>query len=388
MIFGHEGLPRSGKSLESMTHVCDSLNAGRVVVTNIAGISHAAISKYLSIPLPTVERLLICLEPPEDIARDEEKVIPWVKQAFLDNAKNDCLFIWDEINQFWPPDRQALPPVWAKFVTEHGHKGIDILIMGQDLSELHQTWRKRLERYTRFTKLTMMGKEGSYHWASYANNGRLRFKKTADGTRPYNEAFFGFYKSHEDGTNNKGNYKDGRFAIFQKKHKFFALLFFIALFAAGYNVWGFFHPELDEPVSSPKKESQPFSATPEIMRSSPASSGVPQVSDIVTRSAEPIDYFDGFAIRYQMRLSGVIDRVSPGVGQAAFEFTLDFLDEAYRVKERMSRSDVSSLGWSIERLPHGLRIYKDDREYTARAWPLDNFGKASNSQIAALRPQP
>lgn len=81
MIFGHEGLPRSGKSLEAMVHVVDSLRAGRIIVTNIHGIDHKSISEYLAIPLPTVQRLLICLEPPSDL--DEEQVTKWTKDAFF-----------------------------------------------------------------------------------------------------------------------------------------------------------------------------------------------------------------------------------------------------------------------------------------------------------------
>ena len=387
MIFGHEGLPRSGKSLEAMQHVVDSLNAGRTIVTNIAGISHKAISDYLAIPLPTVERLLICLEPPEDVAADEEKVVPWIKAQFLEHAVHDCLWIWDEINQFWPPERQPLPAAWAKFVTEHGHKGIDILIMGQDLSELHQTWRKRLQRYTRFTKLDMLGKEDHYHWASWSNAGKNKFRQTADGKKPYNKDFFGFYKSHEDATTNKGNYQDGRFSVFQRKHKIFAGLFAAAVAVACYHIYAFFNPDLGdvEPAQVQAVESVPVASKPAAI---PVASSMPTAADVVSTSYEPIDYFDDFAGRYQLRLAGIIDRKEPDPGDSAYEFQLDFLDEAYRVKERMTRIDVASLGWAIERAPFGLRISKDGVEHIARAWPLDNFGKVPNAAVAALRPEP
>ena len=82
MIFGSEGMPRSGKSLETMQYIVDSLVKGRTIVTNIHGIDKKAISEYCVIPLPTVERLLINLEHPfQD--QDEEKVVPWVKAEFL-----------------------------------------------------------------------------------------------------------------------------------------------------------------------------------------------------------------------------------------------------------------------------------------------------------------
>ncbi|MEF9673180.1 zonular occludens toxin domain-containing protein [Pseudomonas sp. PCH446] len=133
----------------------------------------------------------------------------------------------------------------AKFVTEHGHLGIDILVMGQDLTELHQTWRKRLQRYTRYTKLDMMGKEESFHWASYSNSGRNRFKKTADGTKPYNKKLFPLYQSHRADTQNKGNYKDKRYGIFQTKHKVYGAFFVLMLFYAMYHIYTYFkHPVL------------------------------------------------------------------------------------------------------------------------------------------------
>ncbi|MEF9673136.1 hypothetical protein QNM99_16955, partial [Pseudomonas sp. PCH446] len=57
---------------------------------------------------------------------EEDKIIPYIKEQFLAHKINDSLWIWDEINQFWPPDRQPLSPEWARFVTEHGQLGIDV----------------------------------------------------------------------------------------------------------------------------------------------------------------------------------------------------------------------------------------------------------------------
>lgn len=382
MIFGNEGLPRSGKSLDAMQHIIDSIHAGRVVVTNIHGLSYDAISEYCSIPLPSLKRLLITVVPPASM--DEEQKVSYVKDEFLKQQIPDCLWIWDEINQFWPPERQPLPAEWAKFITEHGHLGIDILIMGQDLSELHTTWRKRLQRYTRFTKLDMMGKEDHFHWRSFTNIGKNKYRATAEGKKPYKKEFFPLYKSHRDETTNKGNYKDPRFGVFQTKHKVWAAIFGLVLCAAIYNVVGFFRPpehvdaELnDEPAKVPV--------------SAPAADPVPPVEHVeltehVVQKREPIDYLDKFASQYDLRLGAILDRSSPQPGQAAFEFVLDFVDPAYRIKERMHRADVASLGWAIERHPYGIRISKGDVAYVARPWPLDNFGKVPQQTIQSLKP--
>lgn len=384
MIFGHEGLPRSGKSLEAMRYVCDALAAGRTVVTNISGIDHAFFASHLGIPIDTIKRLLICIAPPAGMP--EEQVVSYVKAEFLKHVISGSLWFWDEINQFWPPDRQPLSPDWAKFVTEHGHKGMDICILGQDLSELHKTWRGRLERYTRFTKLSMKGKEDSYHWASYTNVGRGKFRQTAQGEKKYNTVFYGAYKSHDDGTENKGNLKDSRFSIFQGKHKFIAAIYICALLFAVWLIadfWGGSGVGADDVQPS----AQPSSTTTQ-----PAASHVAKPAPAQPQQVEPdpepqpIDYLDTFAQKYQPRLSAVLDRQKLEPGKPAFDFVIDFLDPAYRVKERMNRADVASLGWSIERKPYGLLLTKEGVSHVIRPWPLDNFGKAPQQTIASLKP--
>lgn len=384
MIFGNEGLPRSGKSLDAIQHIVDSLQAGRTVITNIHGLSEKAISEYCAIPLPTVQRLLVCIVPPKEL--DEEKKVDYVKAEFLKRQVNDSLWIWDEINQFWPPERQPLPAEWAKFITEHGHLGIDILIMGQDLSELHTTWRKRLQRYTRFTKLDMMGKDDQFHWRSLTNIGKNKFRATAEGKKPYKKEFFPLYKSHRDETTNKGNYKDKRFGVFQAKHKFWGAVFAVVLGIAIWNVAGFFSaPEVPEKTESGASAAPEPAAAP-----APKPEPVPEadavVSETVETKREPIDYLDQFAQQYQLRLGAILDRPNPEPGQAAFEFVLDFVDPSYRLKERMRRVDVASLGWAIERHPYGIRIAKGDISYVARPWPLDNFGKVPQETVKALKP--
>lgn len=393
MIFGSEGLPRSGKSLEAMQHVVDSLTKGRMVVTNIHGINRQALSELLVLPLPTIDRLLITLHAPEDM--DEDEVVGWTKEQFLANVHTDSLWIWDEINQFWPPDRQPLPAEWAKFVTEHGHFGIDILIMGQDLTELHQTWRKRLQRYTRYTKLDMMGKEDSFHWASYSNCGRNKFRKTADGTKPYNKKFFGLYKSHRADTQNKDNYKDKRFGIFQRKHKVYGFFFLLLFCYAIYHIYGFFK----QPTKVPEKEAAPISVpvkpVPAPEAPKPVQAPVASVASAATgvlpgavqtlSKPEPIDYFDKFASQYDLRLAGFIERKPvDGDTRPWYDFQVDVLDASYRVKERFNRASLSSLGWTIERTEYGVKLSKEGLTYVVRSWPLDNFGKVPAKVVSDL----
>lgn len=387
MIFGHEGMPRSGKSAQAMPLIADALLAGRTVVTNIAGINRVFFAEKLAIPLPTVERLLVTIEPPATMP--EEKVVPWVKAEFFNRRVKDSFWIWDEINQFWPPDRQPLDAEWAKFVTEHGHLGIDVLIMGQDLSELHKTWRNRLQRYTRFTKLDMQGKDDEFHWASYTNVGRGRYRQAAAGKKPYDQEYFGAYKSHEDGTTNKANYRDGRFSVFQRKHKIMAAVFGLGMIFAVWQVVAFFSlgKESDQ-VQPSTSVSAPAAPAAPVVPAAPASAPVSTVAAVVSPEPESpaLDYLDDVARRFRPRLSAILDRSVPQDGQPAFDFVLEFVDESYHVKERMGRREVVALGWSLKRTDYGLELSKEGRVYVVRPWPLDNFGRAPAAQIAALKP--
>lgn len=395
MIFGLEGLPGSGKSLEAMQNIHDALLAGRTIVTNIYGLDRKLISETMAMPLESVERLLIGLEAPGDL--DDEQKVVWVKQQFYAHRLNDCLWIWDEINQFWPPDRNALPAEWAKFVTEHRHLGIDILIMGQDLTELHATWRKRLQRYTRLTKKDMMGKENEYHWSSLSNSGRGRFKQTASGSKPYNQRFYGWYKSVRDETGNKANYKDGRFSIFQAKHKFWAAVYGIGLLAGAVYMWQWFHPATPEKPASAasskspaelqkdaqdRKNSELAAAKP---KPEPVAESKPEPKPELEKKRDPIDYLDKIANSYKLRVGAVVERSEAVPGKRKWDFVLEALDDTYHVRERFGAGDVYALGWDIEKLDYGFKISKAGVEYVLRPWPIDVYGRVSSAGISAAR---
>ncbi|YBC14305.1 hypothetical protein ABRB19_12105 [Pseudomonas aeruginosa] len=62
------------------------------------------------------------------------------------------------------------------------------------------------------------------------------------GKKPYNKDFFGFYKSHDDGTVNVANYQDKRFSVFQAKHKALGWGLSIAIAVSVAYLWNFFQP--------------------------------------------------------------------------------------------------------------------------------------------------
>lgn len=400
MIFGNEGMPRSGKSLDAMQHIIDSILHGRCIVTNVYGINYAELAKYLAIPEATIRRMLITIAPPAGM--DEEEKVDWVKERFFENQHPDCLWIWDEINQFWPVDRQPLPAKWAKFVTEHGQIGMDVLIMGQDLSELHKTWRGRLQRYTRFTKLDMRGKEDHFHWATMTNTGRGRYRKMADGTKPYNKKFFALYRSHREDTTNKGNYKDKRFNAFQPKHYFYGSIFVVMLLCSmGYMYRYFTHPATMGSDISEKKDAprEPTTVKPSEVSTpmstpapvAPAAAPVNTVVDAIkpdapVTSSGPIDYIDKLAQTYSFRLSGLLEREpKPGDNRPWLEFNIDVVDQSLKIHDRFRRAELVALGWTVERTGYGIKLSKGESVHVVRAWPLEGPGRPSQKEITSIK---
>ena len=209
MIIYHEGLPRSGKSYEAMAEqIIPALKAGRKVFAYIAGLNHEQIAELCEITIERCKELLIQLTAEQ---------IP----AIYEHIEKDSLVVIDELQNFFPNVKTKLDDKMMKFVAEHGHHGLDILTMGQNLMDCHSVWRRRTERKLMFFKLSATGRENSYSWTAYQaipQNGRdPTWAKATSGTRKYDPKYFGTYKSHEDGTQNKGNHQDKRFNVFNRK---------------------------------------------------------------------------------------------------------------------------------------------------------------------------
>lgn len=117
-IWFHEGLPRSGKSYEAMVkHALPAIQNGRHVVTNIKGVNCEKIADVLDIPVQDVELLVT--------------IIPWDKTTECYNyVQNDCLLLLDEVQDFWPATRDRLGKEITELITQHGQRGLDVILMG------------------------------------------------------------------------------------------------------------------------------------------------------------------------------------------------------------------------------------------------------------------
>lgn len=210
-IYAHEGLPRSGKSYEAAVYVIlPALKKGRKVWAYVEGLNHQQFADLAEISLERCKELLI------QLVYDDVLKIP-ERQA--KEGWKDGWIIIDEIQDFYPSGTRKLDQTVSKFVTQHGHDGLDILIMGQSMSDVHTLWRNRITQKTQFLKRDAIGKEDSYLWTAFKGkldgNGKIKFEKIRSGSHKYEQKYFGLYASHNDGTTNTDNHKDDRANIFK-----------------------------------------------------------------------------------------------------------------------------------------------------------------------------
>ncbi|WP_421322465.1 zonular occludens toxin family protein [Aeromonas veronii] len=216
MLIFHEGLPGSGKSYEAMVfHIIPRLKDGRTVDAYIEGLDFEKIAALAEI---TLEQ---CQEQLRQITREQ---VPNIHEHVRDKS----LVVIDESQNFWPSGRQKLPDPIIQLITEHRHRGLDIVLMGQNLNDVHSMWRNRTDRKFVFQKLDAVGQDNRYSWTSYkgalradGQRSRIEFTKLTGGIRQYDSKYYGTYASTTSEDNEMGVYKDDRTNIFKSaKFKF------------------------------------------------------------------------------------------------------------------------------------------------------------------------
>lgn len=201
MILFNEGLPRSGKSHDAVkSHIIPAVAAGRPVVAYIEGLDPEKVSLVAGVA-PDIGRTLITILRREDVAE------------IWRHVPKDSLVVIDEVQNFWPASRQAPRDELSKFVSEHGHDGLDIVLMGQSLADVHNIWRRRVSQKVVFTKMEAVGAASRYTWVAFKASSPGKFQETQKGPMlgtAYDPVIFECYKSHNEGTLNKETYVDSR----------------------------------------------------------------------------------------------------------------------------------------------------------------------------------
>ncbi|CAG9183022.1 hypothetical protein LMG23992_04885 [Cupriavidus laharis] len=362
-IIFHEGLPGAGKSYEAVSkRIIPAIQKGRKVFAYVEGLDHEKIADVAAIPVERCRELLVPL-----VREQVEKV--------YEAVENDALVVLDEAQNFWPSDFRPLGEQMTKFVTEHRHRGLDIVIMGQDLKDVHNLWRRRTDQKIVFTKLDALGKTHKYQWATFKNVGNEKFEKVTSGIETYDEKYFGTFKSHEAGTENKETFVDNRAVIWSSPlfRKWIPLAAMCAVVGLGFVIYMFKGGGLEGTAKAAPKVETKVTVTrlPASASVAAAPVAVAPVSQ-VKRDQTP-DFIDTLNGKYRPRLTGYARK--RGRAQAIIEW----YDEGNRVRERLTAGQIEELGWRLdvsEYAEHVILVHGEKR-VVATAWPMDTMGMVS-----------
>lgn len=356
-----EGLPRSGKSHDSIkSHLIPAIQKGRKVFGNVKGLNHAKIAEASDLPVEEVELLVV------QIAWDDTKRI-------YELVENDALVLLDELQDFWPSSREKLPPEMIEFITQHGHRGLDIVTMGQAFADIHPMWRRRVDTKYMFNKRDAIGQPNKYNWASYKATQPEKFQKVNSGTAEYDPKIFGCYKSHEDSTTNKSTLLDDRTNVFKRPlFKFVIPAFVVLLIVAVSMMVKFFKGT--EPPKPPQAQAQqavqPVAQPAQVRPGQPvqAVEVLPAGAEVWSKpgGVEEGDFVVNLFKTYRPRLSGLL----LGENGKVFGY-IDFFDSGMHKQEQLTVDKIQALGWQVAPQEYGLQVVKADKRYIVTAWPLD-----------------
>lgn len=390
MLIFHEGLPRSGKSYSAcVDHIIPALKSGKRVYVCIAGINHQKFADICNMELEDCKRLLTMLKP-EDL--DAEN-LPKLWDRFSSGQKvqsdyhgeidgsllQDSLLVFDEIQNIYPPGRQNLPDGVMKFIAEHGHYGMDIVIMSQAWSSVHKAWRVRVQRKFVFVKQTAIGRDNSFKTEAWESISPEKFQKISSASRKYDPLYFGLYRSHVDGTQNTANLQDDRINIFKgAAFKFGVPAFALVLFIAVLTLRSF----LDNPNAMHKQpaaqvQTKPVEKVAQKEPEKPKEEPKPQKVE-KPETPPPIDYFDELVRAGRIRLAGHIK--TPTREYAIIEV----VDHGGHDSDNFDTDQLKQMGWIVTFTDYGVMISQKGTRHLARSWPRDPWGKISKDQTMAL----
>lgn len=368
MIVFHEGLPRSGKSYEAIKeHIIPALKAGNKVISNIDGVNLEEIAKYLNVAAYTLEDLFQSFFIQGDMDAQKEKLYSLVKTE--EGFTKDLLVVIDEIQILFPSERNKLPEHWIEWISEHGHHGCHVVLIGQDRRDCHNLWRRRIQRVISFSKNTALGKEDSYRWDLYEARRPEKYIHVSGGSKKYDPAIFPCYKSHSHEDVNKENYSDNRAVVWKDPKLRMAFAAFLLLVAGGvYGVASFLH--VDKPP-------EPAQTTPDHI-SDPANA-IPQEENRTRLSAPDPVPSDPF----QMSLANGNQVHFAGAFGSQYYFQI--YDRDLKMVDVFTSKDLSGYGYSIRYQPRSATISKDAYSKVIRRLqlPQSDF-EQTNTGLASI----
>lgn len=383
----HEGLPGAGKSYEAVVfHIIPAIKQRRTVVSNIRGLNVEKIAELSGQSVDLVRLLIVNIEPAEQDSADGE--IQRCINEMCNSTPDNALIVWDEIQDYFPSGNYKMPSNQQKFWTEHRHRGLDIIVMGQDRGDCHKIIRNRIRTVIYFLKLEAVGRPDKYKWEIYQKQRFGKFEKTGSGTRDYDKQFFGTYESVRREGVQKSVYQTARTNMLanSKGLVFGVPAAFVAAVFAVSHLWGFFHPEPTKPATAVTIERPALVNPPPVVVQAQAVQQSQQTSEQPKTNPAPpppIDYFDKLAGQYQVRAGAIIVSETARAGKDVLG-KVEMLDSTFHIKEAFTVAEIRALGWTVTATGYGLLLEKQGVAHVARAWPIDVYGRVDQHTRNAL----
>lgn len=393
MLIFHEGLPGSGKTYEAMVkHILPALSDGRLVVTNVDGLGEidylSSISQLVNQPLSHVQKNIVFLD--KDQVSKINLYVP-------DNA----LVVIDELQNYFPSGRERLSPDIVSWVSEHRHLGIDVVVISQDIKEVHNLFRRRVDRKICFLKLDALGVKSRYQWSLFKSVGDAKFEKVSSGIEVYQPKYFSVYKSHASQEVSTSLYVDRRAVFWNSlKVRFIFVFFLLGVIFFPYYLYRQFRSESSHIVDSSRFSSSPgqtslsksVSESDQIKNrilSSPAPAPAPvsapapapalALAPVVSSSrSHGMEYVGYLSDAYRIRLSSVIRSA------AGDQVVVEWRDEGGKLLDRLDQSTLLYLGWSVTVISLTLvKLTKGDRSLVVTPWPLQIDDPSSSDSASS-----
>jgi len=390
MIVFHEGMPGSGKSYAAMRdHIIPALQKGRKVFARMNGLNRDKIAEVAVIERHKLDELLL------DIA--EEEVVELCKAVDGEwKLPPDCLLVIDEVQNFYPQKRAPLDAETIKFIAEHRHRGMDILIMGQLLKDCHRTWVNRTNRKVQFLNRDVVGKADEYRWKIYNgqpdSKGQVIFNEVTGGNLPYDKSIFGTYKSFQQETQNTERLTDDRANVLKSKafRVYLPAFGLLALLGIGYTVY-LFSGGLSK---GEEKKPQPVAVRTEIEETGKPKRIITegqQVQPVKVATVERIqkasdddwpDPINDHAKEYKIRLAGAIRSAKDT------RIVIEFRDKSNQIIDQFTTAQLKQLGWGVMVADDlsMVSLAKLGQRHLATAWPIaEPVGRASKQLDEQIR---
>jgi len=274
-INAYTGLQGSGKSYEVvLSVVIPAITQGRRVITNIDGIDSDAIRAYINekdgIALSNLGEAVYV----ENSVITEPNFFPTNYQSNnageqLTVVKNGDLVAIDEAWRFWGTDCK-ISEEHRIFFREHRHfinpeTGVscDLVLMVQDISDIHRILKVVVELSFRTHKAKALGLNNTYNISMWEGYKQHQKNVVSDWTRSYDKKIFPLYKSYSGSAQGTELATDKRQNIFNDKRLIFKIIFMIvACIFAGYKIFIFFNEKI-HPTKQQNAPSIPIMAAPQ-----------------------------------------------------------------------------------------------------------------------------